>query len=185
MPNDQMLGAAEKLLLRFVRQFRDLLPGDPIVLLMNVLRVTKETITYEEEHGRDYWQPPPVTMARLRGDCEDYAVLWFFVLFMLGWSVDGLRLARLDGEMGKHMVCLVRVNGEWQVLDNLASAVYPRDAITDELQVEYAAGGLRVDIDGDGRLDPVSGFSKKWSAVLLAMSEIPGAESLAPEFGDA
>lgn len=182
--SEQLTDGSSKLLHRFLRQFGDMLLGPPLALLLSVLRVTKSTVSYEEEHGRDYWQSPQETMARLRGDCEDYAVLWFFVLFMLGWSTDGLRLARLEGEMGRHMVCLVRVNAEWYVLDNLADDIYPRAAIVDEIRVEYSAGALRVDVDGDGNLDPVSGFSRRWAGVLRKMAEFPGAESLTPEFGD-
>lgn len=67
----------------------------------------------------DLWQTPLAFVDR-GGDCEDFAIAKYFVLKLLGFSIADLRIAVLTGTERNevHAVLLVRVQGQWHVLDN-------------------------------------------------------------------
>ncbi|MEE8410438.1 MAG: transglutaminase-like cysteine peptidase, partial [Myxococcota bacterium] len=52
-----------------------------------------------ESFGRDKWQTPMRSINRGRGDCEDYAILKYAALRLIGFSPQRLRLAavKFDG----------------------------------------------------------------------------------------
>ena len=71
---------------------------------------------------RDWWMSPRESLERGRGDCEDYAILKFLTLRMLGWT--DVRLVVLRTDQGAHAVCVAEHGGKWLVLDNLTTLIY-------------------------------------------------------------
>lgn len=91
-------------------------------------------ISFEEDYSLwdkpDYWATPLETLARGRGDCEDYAIAKYFSLLELGMPINKLRLIYVratisdpDGSRIKqsHIVLAYypSLNVEPLILDNL------------------------------------------------------------------
>lgn len=121
--------------------------------LMNAMRSSNELdkvrqvndffnsgITFEDDYSlwdkRDYWATPLETMARGRGDCEDYSIAKYFSLLEQGVPVSKLRLVYVRAtieDLGgatiqqAHMVLAYypKPNGEPLVLDNLNKKILP------------------------------------------------------------
>jgi predicted transglutaminase-like cysteine proteinase len=72
----------------------------------------------------DYWASPLQTLGSRAGDCEDYAIVKYGVLRVLGYAADDLRLVivRDSRRETDHTVVGVRDQGEWLVLDNRTMA---------------------------------------------------------------
>lgn len=67
----------------------------------------------------------PMTMLRHGGDCKGYALAKMAMLFDLGWGLEDMRLlvVWLPFHTETHAVLLVRHQGHYYVLDNLAEPV--------------------------------------------------------------
>lgn len=81
--------------------------------------------TPDNAHGgpTDYWQSPLETVARGKGDCDDYAMAKYLTLRMLGIPADRVEVAVVKHvPLGMHAVTLVRdAHGAPWVLDNMES----------------------------------------------------------------
>ena len=87
--------------------------------------------TYRREPlGRDDWKTPAEFDADGFGDCEDFAIAYFFAV---GGRTRGARLAWCLAPES-HMVCLINDSSDPLVLDVLADAPY-RLSEKPELQV--------------------------------------------------
>ena len=78
------------------------------------------------QHGEiDVWSSPLATLARGRGDCEDYAIAKLTALRHAGLSSDDLRIVVLhDTIHGEdHAVAAARLDGRWLMLDNRRMAM--------------------------------------------------------------
>ena len=77
----------------------------------------------------DYWATPNETMNSGTGDCEDYAILKYFVLTTMGVSPAQLRIAyvAIETDRRTHMVLTYAPSrdGETLVLDNMRETVAP------------------------------------------------------------
>lgn len=83
----------------------------------------------------DYWATPLESLARGRGDCEDYVIAKYFSLRHLGVPVGRLRLTYVKARMGStagpvtqaHMILAYypTPDAEPLVLDNLVSDIRP------------------------------------------------------------
>lgn len=82
-------------------------------------------ITYvsdEVKHNlKDYWQSPGETFKDRTGDCEDFSVLAYHILYQLGFTphilgVWGKRKVG-DNVLG-HAVCAFKWNGDWYHFSN-------------------------------------------------------------------
>jgi predicted transglutaminase-like cysteine proteinase len=73
----------------------------------------------------DYWASPLQTLGSGAGDCEDYAIVKYFVLRELGVPVSDLRLVivRDDKRQLEHAVTAVRYEQRWLILDNRTLAI--------------------------------------------------------------
>jgi len=101
-------------------QYIDALPSDPRQAIDAIHRWVKDAIRYEEEPG-NYWQAPQETLARGRGDCEDFAILWFASLRIHGLWPEDVRLSHINTGAGAHMICEANIDGTWWALDNMLS----------------------------------------------------------------
>jgi predicted transglutaminase-like cysteine proteinase len=85
----------------------------------------------------DYWATPMETLARQKGDCEDFAIAKYFTLIATGVPEDRLRLvyvlATFNGAQQAHMVLAYysTPDAEPLILDNLNPAILPASARAD------------------------------------------------------
>lgn len=113
----------------------------------------------------DYWATPLETLARGRGDCEDFAIAKYVSLIALGVPRDRLRLIYVRASLGgmasqAHMVLgyYPDPRGEPRILDNLVGSIEWASARPDLLPVfsfngeGLWAGGQRADSDPTVRL---------------------------------
>jgi predicted transglutaminase-like cysteine proteinase len=78
----------------------------------------------------DYWASP-LEFLRNSGDCEDYAILKYVSLKLLGVDEEQIRLAVVQDELRNlaHAVLVVYKEDTAVVLDNLTNAVLPHDRV--------------------------------------------------------
>lgn len=84
-------------------------------------------ITDQDLWGKsDYWATPKQFVDN-SGDCEDYAIAKYISLKALGWPISNLRLAVVHDTVRDipHAVLVVKFDGDYWVLDNLASSPLP------------------------------------------------------------
>jgi predicted transglutaminase-like cysteine proteinase len=127
----------------------------------------------------DYWATPFETMAKRRGDCEDFSIAKYVSLRLLGISDDKLRLiyvsARLGGAMGQlsqaHMVLgyYPEPEAEPLILDNLLSEIRPASQRRDLQPVfSFNSAGLWVSGAGSTATDSSMRLSR-WRELLARM----------------
>ena len=122
----------------------------------------------------DYWATPLETLARGRGDCEDFVIGKYFSLVHLGVEPEKLRLiyvrAQVGGKSVAHMVLgyYERPDSEPLILDNLRHSIRPASERRDLTPVfsfnaegVYAAGGVQ------GAVDRIS----RWQGLLSRMQQ--------------
>ena len=75
----------------------------------------------------DRWSPPLETLDTERGDCEDYAIVKYVALLDAGVRREDLKLVIVRNLLPNedHAILVVRINGEWMVLDNRWLALVP------------------------------------------------------------
>lgn len=91
----------------------------------------------------DHWSAPLETLASGQGDCEDYAILKYAMLRLVGYAAEDLRMLIVRGASAPedHAVLSVRFEGRWIVLDNRRFAMIDT-AHLDAVPLFY--------LDGDG-----------------------------------
>ena len=79
----------------------------------------------------EYWASAEEFLQNTGGDCEDYAIVKYEALRLLGWDVDKLWLVLVDDNTRKanHAVLVARSGHNTYVLDNLSA---PRNLIMQE-----------------------------------------------------
>lgn len=93
----------------------------------------------------DYWATPMETLGRGAGDCEDFAIVKYFTLLLLGVPDDKLRLVYVQARIGgmnssitqAHMVLAFYpvADAEPLILDNLINDLRPASRRPDLLPV--------------------------------------------------
>ena len=83
----------------------------------------------------DYWATPLETMARRKGDCEDFSIAKFVTLLLAGVEMDKLRItyvkAQMGGQLSKNFVAHMVLayyptpSGDPMILDNMVDALRP------------------------------------------------------------
>lgn len=117
-------------------------------IIEDVNRFVNEHIQYKKEPpGEDYWQSPLESSFLGTGDCEDYAIYKFYLLWMLGAQGGQLRLLHnqvlQNGIPSWHMVLLVynpKYPLESLVLDNITDDILPlRQRLSQDMRsVEFS-----------------------------------------------
>jgi predicted transglutaminase-like cysteine proteinase len=82
--------------------------------------------TDQQIHGKpDHWQLPPETVTSGVGDCEDYAILKFYLALKAGISIDDLTLVvgRVVSTGEVHAVLVGRTERGWRLYDNMTNYV--------------------------------------------------------------
>lgn len=131
------------------KMLEDLKGVDEIEKVNTVNAFFDEQLTYQTDialwHEKDYWATPLETLGKGRGDCEDYAIIKYFMLRYLGIAESQLRLvyvkARIGGPRSKitqaHMVLSYYLpkQSEPLILDSLLADVVPASQRTDLIPV--------------------------------------------------
>jgi predicted transglutaminase-like cysteine proteinase len=106
-----------------------------------------DAITFESDlqnYGvSDYWASARESLARGRGDCEDYAIAKLQLLRAAGVPADALYLvvARDLVRRADHALLLVRLDDGFWVLDSATDDVLPAEAVADYRPiVTFSAG---------------------------------------------
>lgn len=91
----------------------------------------------------DYWATASQTLARGKGDCEDFAILKYQMLATLGVKGEDmfLTLARDLARNADHAVLVVRHEGRFYLLDNSTEAVLLADRSYDYRPTMSFSGG--------------------------------------------
>lgn len=73
----------------------------------------------------DYWQSPLETVMRGTGDCEDYAILKYYLALQAGIPHEDLAVVvgRIQSTSEVHAVLVARGEGGWRLLDNRINTV--------------------------------------------------------------
>jgi len=121
---------------RAVRAWRKLIadvaadPRGPVVAVNALVNDRVAEVADDAIYGQaDYWASPLETLARGRGDCEDFAILKMATLAHLGVPVDTMRVVivqiprRAELTSTMHAVLLAGRGDEAVVLDNLREDV--------------------------------------------------------------
>lgn len=123
----------------------------------------------------DYWASPLETMAKGRGDCEDYVIAKYFSLVASGVPISRLRLVYVratiggpGGEVIAHMVLAhyAAPGAEPMILDNLIGEIRPASRRADlEPVFSFNGEGLWQGVGAQSAGDPVLRLSR-WREVL-------------------
>lgn len=95
--------------------------------VMKVNRWVNRNIEYitdkENQRIADYWQTPRETLKSLKGDCEDFAILKYFML--INWGIPDTELMIWYGNtpIGAHAVLIYKDN----ILDNRTDKLITAD----------------------------------------------------------
>lgn len=107
----------------------DLGAGDITAQLRHVSASVNAMVAYrtdQQNHGRlDQWSTPNETLARLSGDCEDYAILKMAILARLGVPVNAMEIVVVKDTSRRlfHAVLSVALKDRTLILDNMTDAV--------------------------------------------------------------
>lgn len=120
---------------------------------------------------RDFWATAEETMARGRGDCEDYAILKMHMLRAAGIAEDRMKLVLLRDLAinADHAFLLVRSEADWVVLDNMTDRIY------DGRQ----ANAVRPIMSFSGNQRWVHGYRDTAAPMVIAAAATPKASATA------
>lgn len=127
----------------------------------------------------DRWLAPSESLARGRGDCEDYAIAKRAMLRTAGFADKDLYLVVLKdlGRRADHAVLVVRVDGRFLVLDNGSDRIVDSSALRDYRPILTLTAN-RIYTHGYRRdLQPPVGYAS------LSTPAMPPRVSIEPAFG--
>jgi len=82
-------------------------------------------------YGRiDHWATPKEFLELGKGDCEDFAIFWYYTLRFLNWNSRILIIDLIRGTL-RHAVCIVEYREKWHVLDVSTSLIWPLSKFKD------------------------------------------------------
>lgn len=195
----------ERLFTGFAKQFR----GNPLVfsdwkkmmeggrsgVIPDNLRRVNDFFNRHIEFGddqqiwgqSDYWATPMETLAKGKGDCEDFTIAKYFTLLNMNVPIESLRLVYVKARIGgpsssiqqAHMVLTYYPSPEAEplVLDNLISEIRPASRRRDlEPVFSFNGQGIYSGIAADSAAGPGGvGQLSRW-ADLLRRSQAEGFE---------
>jgi len=140
----------------------DVLRGMPFEeILLEVDRSVDIFITYASDRktfdSRDYWATPVEMLKDMKGDCEDFATLKYYVLRYLGVPADKMAIAVVGTGGGKlnHATLLVDIRPEPGPGDSFRPGI--RHVIFNGMR----EGFVMLDNDDKGELKPAKGTGFK------------------------
>lgn len=108
-------------------------------------------VTFVEDrrlYGKsDYWATAAETLRRMRGDCEDFAILKYQMLLKAGIPSDAMYLTLVWDTVRRrdHAVLIVKLGEDYHLLDNNVDEVLPADSSLDySARLSFSAGSSWV-----------------------------------------
>lgn len=126
----------------------------------------------------DYWATPIETLAKGKGDCEDFVIAKYFTLLQLQVPNESLRLIYVKAKLGSTQQPLVQAHmvlayypspdAEPQILDNLIGEIRPASRRTDLLPVfSFNNQGVFAGVAANATLGPGGvGRLSRWQDLL-------------------
>ena len=156
-----------QLLLQLIEQARRVDDERRLTLVNSYINKRIAFHTDQEAWGQaDFWASPLESLAKAKGDCEDYAIAKYFSLVLAGVAESRLRMvyvrAMLDGKPEAHMVLAYYAKPESVplILDNLQGEVKPASQRPDLSPVfSFNAEGLWRGVGQHTAGDPVARLS--------------------------
>lgn len=111
-------------------KFSDLTPPNANIASISAfnLHINQSIIFNQlEAENLEAWQSPAQTLMNAQGDCKDYALLKYAVLFTAGIPVQVVigEIASTNKYNQKHAWCAALLDGKWFALDNLFDQLEP------------------------------------------------------------
>lgn len=164
---------------RMLQQSKELPVADKLKKVNDFLNQRIEFVDDQTVWGQpDYWATPLETLARGKGDCEDYVIAKYFSLLQLQVPNERLRLIYVKAKVGSssnpilqaHMVLAYYASpdAEPQILDNLISEIRPASRRNDLQPVfSFNNQGVFVGVDANATLGPGGvGRLTRWQDLL-------------------
>ncbi len=164
---------------RMLQQSKELPVADKLKKVNDFLN---QHIEFVDDQGiwrqADYWATPLETLAKGKGDCEDYVIAKYFSLLQLQVPNERLRLIYVKAKVGSssnpilqaHMVLAYYASpdAEPQILDNLISEIRPASRRSDLQPVfSFNNQGVFVGVDANATLGPGGvGRLTRWQDLL-------------------
>lgn len=111
--------------------------GDPVQRMGFIHRFVTTYVTYTDDivlyRTNDYWATPSETLARRRGDCEDYAILEMMLLQASGFRGSDIYLTIGYDQIARrdHAVLSLKIDNMLWTLDQRASTPFPTTSVID------------------------------------------------------
>ena len=164
---------------RMLQQSKELPVVDKLKKVNDFLNQRIEFVDDQTIWGQaDYWATPLETLAKGKGDCEDYVIAKYFSLLQLQVPNERLRLIYVKAKVGSssnpilqaHMVLAYYASpdAEPQILDNLISEIRPASRRNDLQPVfSFNNQGVFVGVDANATLGPGGvGRLTRWQELL-------------------
>lgn len=131
----------------------------------------------------DYWATPMETLAKGRGDCEDFVIAKYFSLLQLQVPNDSLRLIYVKAKLGSNSQPLLQAHmvlayypspdAEPQILDNLIGEIRPASRRNDLQPVfSFNKQGIFAGVAANAVLGPGGvGRLSRWQELLQRASQ--------------
>lgn len=78
----------------------------------------QDNCQYCSEKGIDIWQTPNTTIARKKGDCEDFAILSYSILKKLGYEAKIFMLDNIEIGQSSHAICIYKEKDNYYFFSN-------------------------------------------------------------------
>jgi predicted transglutaminase-like cysteine proteinase len=164
---------------RLLNETRDLPTQDKLRRVNEFFNRRIQFLTDQEIWGQsDYWATPMETLAKGKGDCEDYTIAKYFTLLNLNIPNDQLRLIYVKARIGgmasdiqqAHMVLAYypSPDAEPMVLDNLITDIRPASRRPD-LQPVFSFNSQGIFNSADAKATLGSGGTgqlSRWNELL-------------------
>jgi predicted transglutaminase-like cysteine proteinase len=164
---------------RLLQDSRELTVADKLRRVNEFFNRRVQFLSDDEVWGQgDYWATPMETLARGKGDCEDFTIAKYFTLLTLNIPVDQLRLIYVKARIGGPASSIVQAHmvlayypspdAEPLVLDNLITDIRPATRRPD-LQPVFSFNSQGIFNGVDANAPPGAGGVgqlSRWSELL-------------------
>jgi len=111
-----------------MQDLADLEPDNTLLPVKEYAMAVNESVNrclhYVHEDGKDFWQTPSTSYTIREGDCEDFAILKWWILNegtdLLPQYLRIVAMKAIPNDWDDHMICVFRdpISGIWYALDN-------------------------------------------------------------------
>jgi len=117
-----------------VLERQSIIGGDAVTSYQKLEDVYRETPGRYISDKNDYWKTPKEFILEGGGDCEDWAIYWYYTARRMGFATKDLRIwiGYLTAQPNIHHALLTaRINDTWYVLDIYNNSIIGVDTYFD------------------------------------------------------